>query len=445
MQRDLDGLEELLAAYPGKRIRVLPGNYDLDLQRTALKDRDLHKRVTTVEGVRIAGYGGAKAVTPGIPEDLVVPFREYPDGGSLFSEPRDFFCRERPDLVVLLMPPYGYLDRLRNFGHLGSVGVRDYMDQFSPQVILCGHMHECWGVIRRGGTVLVNPSNFGAVPDIENVRQAGYFFEFIMEGTSYRVGTLRQVDKGKVYDVADYVLDSQATIVPLVLDEKRMRNQGRERASEAHHLKQIRDFRSVRDFFRKFQTEATQERMKDLRRVYRKLSSVGEEVAFDVLGSVNFGMSEPGSDVDLVIYRRCACKHALPETTCTLPRSLWQCFEDLAMRYKVDVTDCVNIEKVEAAIRAEDADCQALQRFVLYRAICTPINLRMIRKTENMLLGKPELKKKVDFLLREYLNMMVRSQSHILSFKKYESRLLERGGKLPQGVEKKLRAYLGQA
>jgi Icc-related predicted phosphoesterase len=443
MHRELDRLEGLLASFPEKTIRVLPGNYDLDLQKTALRERDLHRKVLTVQGVKIAGYGGARGPTPGIPEDLAVPYGEYPSGGGLHSEPRDFFCRERPHIVVLHMPPFGILDRLRDYGHLGSVGIRDYIDQFAPQVVLCGHMHESWGVVREGSTVAANPSNFGRVPDLNGKAHGGYFFDCILEDAAYRVGTLRQLDKGRVFDLADYPLDEDGTLRPLVLDLDRMRVLGREPGIDERNLKQIRDFRRVRDFFRTYETDAARQRIEDLRRVYRKLRTKGEDVAFDVLGSVNFGMSEDGSDVDLVLYRRCSCRHALPESSCTLPRALWTCFQDLETRYKVDVTDCVNLEKVEASIQAEDPECQALQRFVLYRFICRPINLRMIRKTENLLLSKPGLRKKVEYMLKDYFNMMVLSQSHILSFKKYETRLHVQGASLPEGVEKKLQAYLG--
>jgi hypothetical protein len=341
------------------------------------------------------------------------------------------------------MPPFGILDRLRDYGNLGSVGVRDYIDQFSPRVVLCGHMHECWGVVRQGATLLANPSSFGKVPTVKGAGLGGFFFDFILEGNAYKVGTLRQLDKGKIFDLADYPLGEEGTLKPLLLDLGRMRALGQEKSVEDRNLKQIRDFRSVRNFFRSYGTEASERRMRDLRRVYRKLQTQGEEVAFDVLGSVNFGMSESGSDVDLVLYRRCNCRHALPETSCTLPRTLWDCFRDLEKSYHVDVTDCVNLEKVESSIRDEDAECQALQRFVLYRFICRPINLRMIRRTENLLLEKPGLRRKVEFMLKDYFNMMVLSQSHILSFKKYETRLHAQGAKIPDRIEKKLQAYLG--
>jgi hypothetical protein len=155
-------------------------------------------------------------------------------------------------------------------------------------------------------------------------------------------------------------------------------------------------------------------------------------------------MSQPGSDVDLVIYRRCPCRHAFPdETTCSLPKGLWECFKGLEDRYHVEVTDCVNINQVEASIRAEDPHCPNLQRFVLYRSICRPINLRMIRETENLLVEKKGLKRKVEYLLRDYFKEMIVTNSHIYSFKKYEVRLHEQGVNLPPTILKKLNAYLG--
>ena len=436
-------LEELFAGFAGKRILVLPGNYDMDLENTALRDRNLHRRLHVIEGVRIAGYGGARGRTPGIPDDLTVSFVEYQSEGRLHSEPRDFLSEVRPDVAVVHMPPFGLHDLLRAYGNLGSVGIRDYLDLHAPRVVLCGHMHANWGVVQSGETVVVNPSNFGTIPNVQGIRRGGTFFEFILAGTTYEVGTLRQLDRGKLYDVVDYPRRRDGSVKPLLLDPERVRALGYEKVVARQELRQIRDFRRVRDFFVRHETEATRERIEDLRKVYRKLRCMGEDVAFDVLGSVNFGMSEPGSDVDLVIYRRCPCKHALPEAVCTLPMALHECFQGLREHYRIDVTDCVNLNQVEASIRAEDPECQALQRFVLYRGICRPINLRLIRATENLLLEKPDLKRKVEALLKDYLHLIVLSHSHILSFKKYESRLQEQGVRIPPGIEEKLHAYLG--
>ena len=440
---DLADLESIFSAFPEKKIYVLPGNYDIDLRQTALRHRDLHKAVVAVNGIRIAGYGGANIMTPGMPEDLMVRYREFQSGGSLYSEPRDFLSQERPDLVVLHIPPFGYFDMLRSYGHVGSVGVRDYVDQYSPAVLLCGHFHENWGLVQKGNTVLINPSNLGRVLDTQGLKRGGYFFDFILEGTSFRIGTLRQLDKGKVYDLADYRRDSNKSINQIVIDPDRIRILSRERALTGPVLQQVRDFNKVRNFFRHYETPETRQRIRDLRKVYRDLRERGVVVAFDVLGSVNFGMSEASSDVDLVIYRRCPCTQAFAETSCSLPKGLWECFKGLEDRYHVEVTDCVNINQVEASIHAEDPHGPALQRFVLYRSICRPINLRMIRETESLLHEKKGLKRKVEYLLKDYFKEIVLTHSHIYSFKKYEVRLHDQGVNLPPTIMNKLSSYLG--
>ena len=61
-----------------------------------------------------------------------------------------------------------------------------------------------------------------------------------------------------------------------------------------------------------------------------------------------------------------------------------------------------------------------------------------------MLLDHPHLKRKAEYLLKDHLKLMVLSHSHIMSFKKYESRLLDQGINLPESIEHKLHAYLGQ-
>ena len=436
--------EKLFASFPERRILVLPGNYDIDLKDTPLRHRDLHKTVFTVEGIRIAGYGGAGVRNPAVPEDLSLPFREFHSDGTLHSEPRDFLCEARPHIAVVHTPPFGYFDRLRDYGPMGSVGIREYLDRFPPRLLLCGHFHENWGVMRKGDSLLVNPANLGRLPDLTGVKRGGYCFEFILEDGTFRVGTLRQVDRGRLYDLADYVWDTEGGARLLIIDPERLRFLMREKPVSGQLIRRIREFNHVRNFFRKYETPETSRRMRDLRRVYRELKSKGEHVAFDLLGSVNFGMSEKKSDVDLVVYRRCRCEHAFPDsTTCSLPRGLWECFRGLEKEYHVEVTDCVNLNRVESSIRDGDPGCPNLQRFVLYRSICRPINLRMIRETENLLLGKQALKRKVEYFLRDYFKSLVLAPSNIYSFKKYEARLHDQGVNLPPTVLRKLESYLG--
>lgn len=439
---EMEAFEDLFRSFPEKKIFVLPGNYDMDLKQTALAGRDLHKRVVEIAGIRIAGYGGAEVRNLMAPEGLVVAFREVRRGGRLESEPRDFLLQARPDIAVVHTPPFAYFDRLRNYGAMGSPGIREYLDTEAPAMLLCGHFHENWGVLVKGRTVLVNPSNLGRLPDVMGVRRGGYCFEFLFEQGALSVGTIRQVERGRIYDLADFIMEGEGRIRRLLIDPDRFAALAREAAPRGPGLRPILEFRQVRDFFRRYETEETKKRISDLRKIYRSLEKRGEEVAFDLLGSANFGMMEEGSDVDLVLYRRCPCKHDLPETACSLPRLLSECFKTLEKRYRVEVTDCVNLNRVEESIRQEDPECPALQRFVLYRSICRPVNLRLIRKTESLLSEHVNLKRKIEFEIRDYFKSMAFAPSNIYSFKKYQARLNDQGVRLPARILRKIESYL---
>jgi len=49
------------------------------------------------------------------------------------------------------------LDMLYADGHVGSVSVRQFIEERKPSIVFCGHIHEARGVDQIGDTVLVNP------------------------------------------------------------------------------------------------------------------------------------------------------------------------------------------------------------------------------------------------------------------------------------------------
>jgi Icc-related predicted phosphoesterase len=159
-------MERALSARPGKRVHLIPGNYDTDLTGTALQDRDLHLKALDLRGWRIAGYGGARVKTPGLPDHLQVPFIEAWVGGALRSQPLDFFRRVRPDILVVHEPPYGFLDRPVGHDHSGSSGIREYVDEAAVRLVLSGHYHEDWGAAHSNGTSFFNPSSFGSTVEV---------------------------------------------------------------------------------------------------------------------------------------------------------------------------------------------------------------------------------------------------------------------------------------
>ncbi len=180
MKEKYQTIKELLEKYARAHTILLPGNYDMDLQYTPLYQYDLHKKETEIDNVRFAGYGGAPIVTPGIPEMLAVVFHEENEKGKVTSEAKDFFTSTHPDVLVIHNPAYGTLDRLPSYGHCGSFGIRDYIDDNSPSLVLSGHVHEDYGLLKTSNTYCLNPSNFGGVDTPSGFEPGGYFSEFEM-------------------------------------------------------------------------------------------------------------------------------------------------------------------------------------------------------------------------------------------------------------------------
>ncbi len=184
----------------GKKVIMIPGNYDLPLSGTAVANYSIHESTLTLEGIKFAGYGSAPVFTPGIPEELAAPFEESGNGAKLVSKPRDFMLRERADVFVLHNPAYGTLDKLPRFGHFGSHGLREAVDEVAPRLVLSGHVHEHFGLLKLGQTYFLNPSNFGSVETIEGHQPGGYFARFTLQTDGDGQKFLREVVWSRLVD-----------------------------------------------------------------------------------------------------------------------------------------------------------------------------------------------------------------------------------------------------
>lgn len=448
VKRRLRNKYEKLAAifrkFSGKRIAVIPGNYDLDLDLTALAEWNLHLDSIVCDGLKIAGYGGANVETPGVPDHLSVPFREFFQEGRLVSEPYDFFCLEKPDILLTHQPPFGLMDILSRHGNVGSVGIRNYIDESAPKAVLCGHLHEAWGCRYQKGTFVLNPSNFGRFVEVKRVKKGGYFFDVIIDEGGLQVATLRKLEGRHILDLADYVR-TEGMLHELILDEYHV---GRltSQAPRESHIRSISRFRRVKKFFLNHETDTSRHIVRELRLIYRDLQQRGMNVAFDLLGSVNFGIANPGSDIDLIVYLHGQECVPDPNDACGIPQPVQAVFDELKNRHlEIEVCDSLDLDRVKNAITAETLDDAHLQRFAFYRAVCRPVNLRLIKQVENLLRAKPALQKKLESSVREYIRIMISSVRHIYSFKKYQSRLIEKGVKMPPEISELMERYLKEA
>lgn len=207
----------------GKKCIIVPGNYDLPLAETAIAQFSIHEKSFALEGIKFAGYGSAPVFTPGIPEELAAKFEEAGSGTGLISRPRDFMLAERPDIFVLHNPAYGTLDKLPRFGHCGSHGLREAVDEVNPRLVLSGHVHEHFGLMKLGTTYFLNPSNFGSVETIDGTQVGGYFATLQLQLADDNKIYLREVSwkrlvSGKIRDICQIKIDKKQRASETIID-----------------------------------------------------------------------------------------------------------------------------------------------------------------------------------------------------------------------------------
>ncbi len=119
----------------------------------------LHGSATTIDDVPFFGMGGAVPVTPfgAWSYDLTE------------AEARDLLADCPPDAILVThSPPQGAVDRSSRGVSLGSVAIRETIEQSHPRLAVCGHIHDCSGrTARIGATPVVNAGPRGIVWDLE--------------------------------------------------------------------------------------------------------------------------------------------------------------------------------------------------------------------------------------------------------------------------------------
>ncbi|HEY3020631.1 MAG TPA: metallophosphoesterase family protein [Solirubrobacteraceae bacterium] len=153
------GLEETITALRAIETPTLlvPGNNETD---AALREacegwaaaRVLHGEGAEVSGVPFWGLGGGVPVTP------------WDWSFDLDEDQAEAALAGCPDGAVLLVhsPPRGHVDR-----GFGSTAVLRAIEARAPRLVLCGHIHECWGQESRvGESPVVNLGPAGRVFDL---------------------------------------------------------------------------------------------------------------------------------------------------------------------------------------------------------------------------------------------------------------------------------------
>jgi len=127
----LAGIETPLVLVPGN-------NESLEELRMAAPEgaNVLHGDTIRMDGVTVFGIGGGIPVTPfgawswDLTEDEAAELLENADGA---------------DVIVSHSPPRGIADRTSTGLSVGSTAVHAAAERVQPKLLLCGHIHDCWG------------------------------------------------------------------------------------------------------------------------------------------------------------------------------------------------------------------------------------------------------------------------------------------------------------
>jgi len=448
MQQKYKVLENHLSFKTSAAIYALPGNYDMDLKYTSLHERDLHLHWHAVDGLRIAGYGGADVWTAGIPQRYIVRYESGIGAGDGASELYRFFRAVRPDIIVAHQPAHGVMDRLSFKGPSGSPALRTYCDNHGVRLCLTGHVHADWGLRESEGTLYLNPSNFGDVTTgTGDVAEGGFFYAVNFEAGAPAAVTLHKLVEDRIYDIAAYRKEAGSWTEDVIdserLDARRLYRNYDMKTKKYSHIPEIELFKEIKKFYRLFQTQETEDRVTELEKAVEMMKDRFEDVAMDIVGSVNLGISQKSSDIDIVLYLRCDSNCRDLNEQCEyyqrVKRSIAEC---LGSRYRFEIIDCINLNQVERSVITRNFECETTQRFVAYRSICRPVNYKVIAPIEDILNEDPGFRREMEGSIRSYFRIFATTSQHMRSFDKYESRLKSIGIKLPESIREKIRQYL---
>jgi hypothetical protein len=212
----------------------------------------------------------------------------------------------------------------------------------------------------------------------------------------------------------------------------------------------IKDFNGLKKFFRGHETTVSRNRINDFKRFVALIESSGDTIAFDLMGSVNFGQATEHSDTDVVMYLNCDpgrigdCDHE----NCTrlnLYKNLLintLVYEYSNNTYPVQVVDCINLAQLDYDLKIRNFNSLALIKFGFYRSICRGINRKLLYQYEQRLEDDSELCDVIESSLADCFLGLIHSSQHSYSFKKYIERVQDGGFKVPETMANKINSYL---
>jgi len=144
-----DDAIDILKGIKSKSIFAIPGNCDpLDLpERMSDVVNSVHGRSLSLGGCNMACLGGSNITIFNTPFEL--------NEETIYNALKPI--SKKGMILMVHVPAFGILDHIPNGMSVGSHSVKRIVDEFSPMLVLSGHIHEDFGIETINGTTFVNP------------------------------------------------------------------------------------------------------------------------------------------------------------------------------------------------------------------------------------------------------------------------------------------------
>ncbi len=144
----------------GPPVLIVPGNMDhKDVVPQIWKDAKI--KMIHCSSCQYGDYGfiGMGGMVPNNPKRLGDPARYYHSNEEIYESLAMLHGKisgSKRKIVLTHQPPRGARDRIYNGEISGSLGLRRFIEEFQPDLLMCGHIHEDRGEAKIGNTKIIN-------------------------------------------------------------------------------------------------------------------------------------------------------------------------------------------------------------------------------------------------------------------------------------------------
>jgi Icc-related predicted phosphoesterase len=144
----------------GPPVLIVPGNMDhKDVVPDLWSEAGfimLHQTIFLHEDYGFLGLGGMAARDPRRLGDPARYYHRDEEAYRILAAAYPKISGTKFKIIVVHQPPLGAQDTLYNGESSGSVCLRRFIEEYQPDLLLCGHIHEDRGECNLGSTRIVN-------------------------------------------------------------------------------------------------------------------------------------------------------------------------------------------------------------------------------------------------------------------------------------------------